>query len=201
LALKFNGKLVDNLRKMKVEVLALDCMTVKDVLKAYGTLGKRLGREKQARQAKARLEKRLEKAGKRRLGIKPVSVLFVVDRLPGTLEQIYGAGSKTFVNELIDLAGGKNILCDSLAPYPLVSKELVLKRDPEIIVEALVKSRMKKGGIRKETGAWKQLSTLQAVKNDHVYGFTNEDYLIPGPTMANLAEYLSDVFQKAQEKK
>jgi iron complex transport system substrate-binding protein len=200
LALKFNGKLVDNLRRMKIPVLALDCMTVKDVLRAYDTIGKRLDREKDAKRARTRLEKRLEKARKKALGLKPISVLFIVDRTPGTLEQIYGAGPKTFVHELIGLTGGKNILADSLAPYPLVSKEQILRRDPEVIVEALVKSRMKKGGMKKEAGVWKQLSTLQAVKNDRLYSFTNEDYLIPGPTMANLAEYLSDVFQKAQAK-
>jgi iron complex transport system substrate-binding protein len=201
LALKFNGKLVDNLRKLKVPVLALDCMTVKDVLRAYDKLGKRLGREKQAKHARTRLEKRLEMARKKSPDRKPVSVLFVIDRKPGTLEQVYGAGPKTFVNELIHLAGGKNILSDSPSPYPLVSKEFVLNRDPEVIVESLVKSRMTKGGIKKQTGAWKKLSTLQAVKNDRLYGFTNEDYLIPGPTMANLAEYLSDVFQKVRAEK
>jgi iron complex transport system substrate-binding protein len=201
LALKFNGKLVDNLRKIKIPVLALDCMTVKDVLKAYDAMGKRLGREKEARHARVRLEKRLDRVGKKSRGLKPVSVLFIVDRTPGTLEQIYGAGPKTFVNELIGLTGGKNILADSLAPYPLVSKEQILRRDPDVIVEALVKSRMKKGEMKKETGIWKKLSTLHAVRNDRVYGFTNEDYLIPGPTMANLAEYLSDIFQKNQTKK
>jgi iron complex transport system substrate-binding protein len=201
LALKFNGKLVDHLRRMKVPVLALDCMTVRDVLKAYELMGKRLGRQKEAEDAKIQLEKRLEKVRKKSRVQKPMSVLFIVDRMPGTLEQIYGAGAKTFVNEIIGLTGGKNILADSLAPYPLVSKEQILKRDPEVIVEALVKSRMKKGGMKRATGAWKKLSTLQAVRNDHVYGFTNEDYLIPGPTMANLAEYLSDIFQKAQAEK
>ena len=198
LALKFNGKVVDNLRKMKVPVLALDCMTVRDVLKAYDTLGKKLGRQKEAQRARARLEKRLDQARKKSQGLKPLSVLFIVDQMPGTLEQMYGAGAKTFVHEIIGLTGGKNILADSLAPYPLVSKEQILKRDPDVIVEALVKSRMKSGGIRKETEVWKKLSTLQAVKNDHVYCFTNEDYLIPGPTMADLAEYLSEVFQKAR---
>ncbi len=61
LALKFHGKAVDNLKQLKVSVLVLDCMTVQDVLDAYDILGKALGREKEAKLAKARLAKRLDK--------------------------------------------------------------------------------------------------------------------------------------------
>ncbi|HEY5040096.1 MAG TPA: helical backbone metal receptor [bacterium] len=199
LALKFHGKSVDNLKKLKVPVLVLDCETVQDVLDAYDVLGKRLGHELDAARGKARLEKRLAKVKKESRGRKPVSVLFVADRNPGALEQIYGVGPKNFVNELIGWAGGVNILADASVPYPLVSKEQLIQRNPEVIVNALSEAHLKPGDLPKEIAAWNALPTLRAVKNHHVYCFTNEDFLIPGPTMVNLAEYLSDVFAKAQK--
>lgn len=200
LALKFHGKAVDNLKTLKLPVLVLDCQTIEDVLDAYKVLGKKLGREKDAKVAQERLRKRLEGVRKKAAGRRPVSVLFVVDRNPGSLEQIYGVGPKNFVDELISWAGGKNILSDSPVVYPLVSKEQMIKRDPEVIINALAEAHLKAGGVEGETKVWDAMPVLQAVKEHRVYCFTNEDYLIPGPTMANLAEYLSKIFEQARKK-
>jgi iron complex transport system substrate-binding protein len=200
LALKFHGKAVDNLKTLKVPVLVLDCQTIEDVLDAYELLGKKLGREKDAERAKGLLRKRLEDVRKKAAGRKPVSVLFVVDRNPGSLEQIYGVGPKNFVDELIGWAGGKNILSDAPVVYPLVSKEQMIKRDPEVIINALAEAHLRSGGVEGETRVWDAMPVLQAVQKHRVYCFTNEDYLIPGPTMANLAEYLSKIFEQARPK-
>ena len=199
LTLEFNGRTAETLRKLKTPVLVLDCQTVKEVLDAYNTLGRRLGREADAKRARGGLEKRLERVSRKAEGKKPISLLFVVDRTPGALEQIYGVGPKNFVDELIRWSGGVNILADSPVPYPLVSKEQLLKRDPEIIINALAEAHLRSGGIPGETAVWKAMPSLRAVKNGHVYCFTNEDYLIPGPTMVNLAEYLSKIFEKVRK--
>lgn len=199
LTLEFNGKTADTLRKLKVPVLVLDCQTVQDVLSAYDVLGKELGHETDAKRARGRLQKRLEDVRKKAEGKKPIPLLFVVDRTPGALEQIYGVGPKNFVDELIRWCGGQNILFDSPVPYPLVSKEQLLKRDPEVIINALAEAHLRAGGVAGETAVWKAMPSLRAVKNGQVYCFTNEDYLIPGPTMANLAEYLSKIFEKVRK--
>ncbi len=116
------------------------------------------------------------------------------------MEQIYGVGPNNFVDELIRWAGGVNILSDAKEPYPLVSKEQLIKRDPDVIVNALAEAHLKSNGIAGEAAVWDAMPGLKAVKNHRVYCFPdNEDYLIPGPTMANLAEYLSGIFQKARE--
>jgi ABC-type Fe3+-hydroxamate transport system substrate-binding protein len=109
-------------------------------------------------------------------------------------------GPKNFVNELIGWAGGVNILADSPVPYPLVSKEQMIKRDPEVIINALAEAHLKMDGVEGETKVWNAMPVLRAVREHRVYCFTNEDFLIPGPTMANLAEYLSKIFEKARKK-
>ncbi len=136
LALKFHGKAVDNLEKLKVPVLVQDCQTVEDVLAAYDTLGKALGREAAAKKAKEKLAARLAKIRAEPTQGRPVSVLFVIDRTPGALDQIYGVGPHNFVDALIRWTGGVNILSDSPVSYPLVSKEQLLKSDPDVIVNA-----------------------------------------------------------------
>lgn len=198
LALKFHGQSVDNLRKLNVPVLVQDCQTVEDVLAAYDVLGKALGREEAAKKAKQRLAERLNKIRAAPSQGRPVSILFVVDRTPGALDQIYGVGPHNFVDSLIRWTGGVNILSDSPISYPLVSKEELLKRDPDVIVNALPPAHGRPDEVARETAAWDGLSALKAVKNKRVYCFEKDEYLIPGPSMVGLGEFLSDVFQKAR---
>lgn len=197
LTLEFGGKTARTLRRLKVPVLVQDCMTVPDVLEAYDILGEKLGRKEAAAKAKRRLEARLEKVRKRAKTFDPVPVLFVVDRTPGTLDQMYAVGPKNFVDDLITWCGGRNILSDAKTSYPLVSKEVLLKRDPEVIVNSLAEAQVGAGRIPAEIQVWQKFPSLRAVREHRVHCFTNEDYLIPGPTMANLAEYLSDIFEEA----
>ncbi len=201
LALKFNGKPVEDLKKLKVPVLVEDCQTVEDVLAAYDRIGKALGREKAAKRAEERLARKLAGIRANPSQGRPVSILFVVDRTPGVLDQIYGVGPQNFVDAMIRWTGGVNILSDAPVPYPLVSKEELLKRDPEVIVNALPPAHGRSDEVLRETAVWGALSSLKAVKNRQVYCFDKAEYLIPGPSMVGLGEFLSNVFQKAREQK
>jgi iron complex transport system substrate-binding protein len=195
---QFHGKTVDNLKQLNVPVLVQDCQTVEDVLAAYDVLGKALGRETAAAKAKARLAARLEKIRATPSQGAPVSILFVVDRTPGALNQIYGVGPRNFVDSLIRWTGGVNILSDSPISYPLVSKEELLKRDPEVIVNSLPPSPGRPDELARETAVWDGLPALTAVKNHRVYSFQKDEYLIPGPSMVGLGEFLSDIFRKVR---
>lgn len=196
LALKFHVKVIETLKKLKIPVLIVDCDSVKEILGSYDRLGRVLGRETQAQAAKKALQKRLLRVKARAKKGKPVSILFVIGRTPGTLEQIYGIGKGNFVNELIHLAGGANVMEDAMTDYPLVSKEQLIQRDPDVIVD----SALTHGGAEegKETRVWERMPMLQAVQKKRVYYFKNEDFLIPGPTMVNLAEYLCAIFEKVR---
>jgi len=48
-------------------------------------------------------------------------------------EPLMGAGPNSFIGEILELSGGKNILTDVEDPYPYVSHETVIDRNPEIV--------------------------------------------------------------------
>ena len=196
LALKFHGPAVDNPKKLGIPYLVLDCQTVQDILNAYDILGRRLGREMDAKRGKDAIERRLAKAKSLARKHRPVSVLFVIGHSPGTLDQLYGVGPKNFVDELVTWVGGLNILSDAKEPYPLISKEQLIQRDPDVIIDSIPSSEMTPQQLEAERGSWKKFSGLKAVRNGRVYTLTRDDYLIPGPTMAGLAEYLSKIFSR-----
>lgn len=49
-------------------------------------------------------------------------------------EPLMTVGPGSFMDELIVLAGGENIAGDSPTPWPIFSGELVIERDPEVII-------------------------------------------------------------------
>ena len=196
-ALKFHDKAVNTLKKLKMNVVVLNCDSVEDILAAYTQLGKLLGHEKKAEAARQSLIARLEKIKQRAGGKKPLAVLFVVGRTPGTVDQVYAVGGKNFINELIVMAGGVNVMADAMTGYPLVSKEELIQRNPDLIVDSVLSHELKARKVENQS-AWDQMPVLKAVQQKHVYYFLDEDFLIPGPSMVKLGEFLCDTFEKVR---
>lgn len=198
LSVKFYGNIGETFKSLGIPVLVLNYVTLRDILGSYDILGKKLGLASEARAARDRLEKSLVEIRDRGQGKPPVSVLFVIGHDPGQIRQIYAVGSHEYINDLIQWVGGENIIADSKVPFPLVSKEEIIKRDPDVIIDALPKTEVKPEDFARQKEAWNQMSSLKAVREGQVYCFNNEDFTVPGPTMIHLAEYLSDIFAKAR---
>jgi len=76
-------------------------------------------------------------------------------------EPLMTVGPGSFMDELIVLAGGENIAGDSPNPWPMFSEELVIERDPEVVI--LTSFNLSEALARE---AWKVTS---AFRNGHVY--------------------------------
>lgn len=196
LLVPFYGQTIESFRQLHIPVVVRDDSTIQEVLDTYDVLGEKLGHEARARTAKKKLEDRLDAVRQKAGGRQPVAILFVVGHSIGGLQQIYAAGTNSFVGEIIALAGGKNILAGTKIPFPLVSKEQLIKQAPEVIVDSMPNDEATGDTIEKAKMAWGQLPSLKAVRNHHVYFLKQDEYLIPGPTMVGLAEYLSKIFDE-----
>lgn len=83
-------------------------------------------------------------------------------------------GAHSFLNEMLEMAGGKNIFSDLNKDYPVVSQEEIIKRNPEIII------LLHPGNITDRL-AWKKIA---AIKKDKVYTNLNQDHILrPGPRL------------------
>lgn len=197
LVLPFHDKAILTLKKLHVPVLVVPDDSIQQVLNSYTQLGKALGCEKRAQAARRALEKKLAHIQARARGQRPLSVLFVVGRTPGTLEQMYGVGTHNFMDELIHMAGGVNVLSEAKETYPLISKESLLRKDPEVIIESEIANESSLSP-EQNLKAWDQMPGLRAVRDKHLYYFRDPSFVIPGPGMVGLGEFLCDSFQKAR---
>lgn len=101
--------------------------SVADIERCIESLGERTHRRDAAGAVLAGMKRRREEALRLRPAVPPKTLLVVQAR------PIYAVGGRTFVGELIHLAGGENILEDTPS-YPLIHPETVVTRAPEVIV-------------------------------------------------------------------
>jgi iron complex transport system substrate-binding protein len=83
-------------------------------------------------------------------------------------------GKNSFLNELIEIAGGENIFSDLSKDYPVVSQEAVIKRNPDVIIV------LHPVDITNRVG-WAKIT---AIKTNKVFTALNQDHLLrPAPRL------------------
>jgi iron complex transport system substrate-binding protein len=123
-------------------------------------------------------------------------VLFVVGRNPGTLQQIYAAGTGSFVEVLIEAAGGTNVLETTAVPWPVVGKEAILAMDPDVIIDGSYMSESTREDDEQLLTPWQQLSVLRAVREGRVIALHDDHMLIPGPSVGEAASRLGKAMRR-----
>ncbi|MBA3258784.1 MAG: ABC transporter substrate-binding protein [Gemmatimonadales bacterium] len=116
------------LRELGVPALRLNTDALADVGRLAGLFGRLTGHEREADSVTAAFDTALAAASGGRSGSKPEVLLLVWEQPPMTI----GRGS--FLNELVERAGGENLFADVAASAGAVSIEAVAVRDPDVIL-------------------------------------------------------------------
>jgi iron complex transport system substrate-binding protein len=123
----------------------------------------------------------------------PARVLLVTGRQTGTLSAINTVGSGSFLNGLLEAAGGRNVFGDLERAYATVSKEALVQREPEVIVELHGEGGDHARLLRQVRDMWAGLPSLPAVRTGRIHVVESTYALIPGPRVVKLAERLARV--------
>ncbi len=191
-------RLRERLEGLGLKVLELEQRTVTDVFRAIERLGQAAGVAERARELQGRIRSELDEVGRRTAGRARRRVAFIVGRTPGTLEGLIAVGSASYLNELITLAGGQNIFGAVAAPYPKVSLEEVLARDPEVIIDLGEMGRndgASEARTKQVLELWSRYGSLAAVRERRVHAVTADIYVVPGPRMSVAARELARMLQ------
>jgi iron complex transport system substrate-binding protein len=133
----------------------------------------------------------------------PPSVLLIVGRDPGQLNNLVGAAPGAYLDELIGIAGGRNVLADSKLSYPRISIETVVRTDPEVILDAGAMGTTQNDGSKGESELrrpWLLHRELRAVRTGMVFGLTSEALLVPGPRVVEAVEILAKPIREARRR-
>jgi iron complex transport system substrate-binding protein len=119
------------------------------------------------------------------------TVLMLVGRTPGLLTNLIGVGPEAYLGELLEIAGGTNVLAGTPIAYPHISMETVVRLNPDIILDA---SMMGEAGAdprpqeERLRQPWLTHRELKAARNGTVFGLATESLVTPGPRVVDAVE-------------
>ncbi len=162
--------------------------SIKDIFESIKDIGEILGKQKEAEKLNRYIQSSLDEISEKTKNLEKKRVLLVVGRNPGTLEDIYVIGTNNYINELITLAGGQNVVEHERNALK-ISKESVFSYNPEVIIEI---NHEKTDREKEILEVWGNLKQVDAVENGQVYILSSKVLLHPSQRIVDGAKVLAE---------
>lgn len=182
-------RLKQRLEALKLRVEEVDLETIPGILAAIESIGAQTGKEREAVRLKSSLEQRLARL--KSSVKKRHKVAFLVGRTPQRLEGMIAVGRGSYLDSLLNAAGGDNIFNDAGTMYPKISIEQLLSRQPEAIFEmgdSVHEGKSSTNYQAEVLRVWSTLPAVSAVKNNRVFPLNDSIFVVPGPRFVDAAE-------------
>jgi iron complex transport system substrate-binding protein len=170
--------LAERLRRIGYNCLTAKIDTVDELFEAIEKIGTATGKPHEADEVVNGLRRKLKALSEMVETAEKVRVLWVIQREP-----LRVAGRDTFVNEMIEMAGGENAMGPTVYQYPPIGAEQVIACRPDVIIES---NMGQKDLSAQQAGAlqyWSRFRNVPAVANGRVV-------VIPGDTVSRLGPRL-----------
>jgi iron complex transport system substrate-binding protein len=154
---------------MGIQVLALDPKSFEDVLAAIGSLGRAVGRRDAAQARVAAIRRARQEVETAVRDLPHPSVVFVLQREP-----LFVVGSGSFISEMLESAGARNLGAELDGPYPRAALEWLVARAPEALLDSSTDPQP-------ASAYWARLPSLPAVRDGRVAGLGPGTATLPGP--------------------
>ncbi len=158
-------------QKTGAKVLALNPTTVEEAIGSVSTVGKAVGNIEKAQVVEERLQSELGQLEQKIEGLPRPAVFYELGYDP-----LFTVGPGSFVQDAIQIAGGKNVTADAQQAYPQYSVEKLLQDDP-----AYYLAGASSGATVEAIKSRPPYSSLQAVQQDKVFVINDDLVNRPGP--------------------
>jgi iron complex transport system substrate-binding protein len=183
-------QLRQRLEALHLSVLELDQEGLAKMFASFRQVGDATGTSAQAQKLIDSTKQQLDSIRAGASKAKPTKVMFIVGRAPNGLDGLMAVGHASFLNELIEIAGGTNIFNDASAGYVKISLEEVLARNPDVIIDmGDMSDTAKVTEAQKQSVAalWSRMNSIQAVRARRVHAVASDIFVVPGPRVADAA--------------
>jgi iron complex transport system substrate-binding protein len=183
------------LAALRIPFVVVDRGTLESVFSSIRQIGAAAGVADRAGALNADIDRRLAKMREAAASRPHPRVLFIIGRRPGMLADLVAVGPGSYLNSLVSIAGGRNVLdLEGQPEYPRISMETVLRLDPDVIVDTVdmgdtPAERSRRGPLNQRL--WSAYGTLTAVRTHRVHAATTDALVVPGPRIVDAAEWVA----------
>ncbi len=161
-----------------IRVLALKNERLSELLDAFEAIGEATGTKERARALVDETRARLDAVRRRYEELARVRVLFILDVHP-----LYVVGRDSYLNDLLEAAGGENVAGRFSGAYPHLSPEVLFELEPEVILNA--------SPAAEATDFFEPFRKLRAVSMGRVHRFDSAVVMRPGPRVFEALEEIA----------
>jgi len=176
-------KLAEKLKPMGCYTLSVNIEQVSDLFEAIETIGVATKSESKADRMISDIKTRLDELSSLLSTGEKVKVLWVVQREPFRV-----AGTETFVNEMIELAGGVNAISPTVQKYPPIGAEHIIACGAQVIIEPSMVSKDISAEQEKAMEYWSKFKNVPAVTNGRIYVIDGDIVSRLGPRLCESVE-------------
>jgi iron complex transport system substrate-binding protein len=181
------------LGRLGLRCRVVDQTMLDDILDSIETLGRLSGNSVKAAALRASMQQRIEAVRAKAAPLPHPRVLLSSGRdlRAKKLDEVYIVGRKTFLGDILRIAGGENAFPDSAVDYPALSGEAILRLNPDVIVEFT--NGLDELGLTREDAVapWRALPGLAAAEKGRIATLDGAHLTIPGPRVVETLEALA----------
>lgn len=170
-----HGKAAAALGDAHVKTVECPVHDLHDVKAALAKVGGEIGKQREAEAAVAKIEQAIEQTSK---PARRPRVLAIIDREANGLGNLIAGGTGSWIDELLAIAGGENVLAAATVRYPKISVEEVLRTKPDIILDLSFAGKA-------DTTPWKSVTQAKVIAISDAY------LVAPSPRVAEALAALS----------
>ena len=178
-----HNHLVNTLESLGIKVYLSDINSIEDIYKEITEISKLFGIEKIGKQYVDKISLELSNIKK--------------DNVQKTIYcEIFNSpfltcGKNSFINDIIEYAGGKNIFDFLESSYPQVSEEIIIMSNPKIILAPdYSETDLEKFYYR---NGWQN---IDAIKNKKVFSVSGDIFTRPGPRVVEAVKLLKEILNE-----
>ncbi len=189
------------LSSLGIPFIVVERGTLTSVFSSIRQIGTAAGVPDRAATLVADIQRKLNALRAKHAGTSRPRVLFIIGRRPGILADLVATGPGTYLNDLIEIAGGTNVLnIAGQLEYPRISMETVLRLDPDVIIDTVdmgdtAAERQQRQAFNERL--WAPYGNLSAVRTKRLHAATTDALVVPGPRVVDAAEWIAALLEGA----
>jgi len=170
--------------ELNIQLVNLRIVYLDEIFTALDQLGAGIGEPEKGSAAATKLRRQLDRVRAAVAGKQPVRTLISQTESP-----LSTVGGGNFMDDLLTIAGGKNVIEGGDNSYPNIDVERLVALNPDAIIHLLPGESPQV--IERAKSFWGSHPELSAVRNGRVYYETESYMLLPGPLVGKIAERLA----------
>jgi iron complex transport system substrate-binding protein len=191
-----SSELTERLNALHIAFIEVPHATLQDIYTEIQLIGKAAGVPERSAALITQIKGSLDAIQSKAKTLPSPRVVVIVDRQQGTLNNLIAVGPDNYVNQILEIAGGTNVLAKpGLPQYPHISLETVLRENPDVIIDLSGTQETEEARRASRTATlalWDQYGDLAAVRGGHVYAGTTNSLVVPGPRTPIATQRLFD---------